>query len=175
MPYDVGRLPTNVFDHSDGGFGGITADQWKLYILSYARPCLYKLLANDQYRCIVKLSEIVVIITSPILTQDQIAVLFRSLHDHHLRFQQLYGKWAVTVNYHMSLHLPDTILDLGPPQSFWCFAYERLNGFLAGTPNSHRNIEVDVLDRFLRDVSCCNSDLPALNISKIPRTMRCPQ
>ena len=56
-----------------------------------------------------------------------------------------YGKWAITVNYHMSLHIPDIISDFGPPNTFWCFSYERVNGTLAGTtPNSNRNIEVEV-------------------------------
>lgn len=68
-------------------------------------------------------------------------------------------------------HEPDMILDLGPPQSFWCFAYERMNGFLAGTPNGNRKIKVDVLDRFIRDASFSNCDLPAIT-QNIPHIMR---
>ena len=56
------------------------------------------------------------------------------IHDHHQLFCREYGKWSVSVNYHMSLHLPEMITDLGPPQAFWCFGYERMNGYLAGTP-----------------------------------------
>lgn len=100
MPYDVGQLPTNVFDHNDGGLGGITADQWKLYI---CKTLSVQAMSDSQYRCIVKLSEIIATITSPVISQDQIVSWFRLLHHHHLLFQQLYGKWAVTVNYHMSL------------------------------------------------------------------------
>ena len=47
----------------------------------------------------------------------------------------------------MSLHLTEMISDVGPPQSFWCFGYERLNGVFAGTPNSNRCIEVEVANR----------------------------
>ena len=39
VPYDIGRLPSNVFDGE--GNSGITADQWKTYITCYARPCMY--------------------------------------------------------------------------------------------------------------------------------------
>ena len=33
MPYDVGRLPSNIFDSSDE-MNGVTADQWKTYIIT---------------------------------------------------------------------------------------------------------------------------------------------
>lgn len=152
VPYDIGRLPNNVFDRGEG-LSGITAAQWKSYIIVYARPCLYKLLPHRAYKCIVLLSEIISLIVSPVFTHDNIATLYRLLHEHHNLFCQYYGKWAVTVNYHMSLHIPDMILDLGPPQSFWCFAYERMNGILAGTPNSNRCIEIEVANRFVRAVA----------------------
>lgn len=32
VPYDLGRLPNNMFDKSEG-LSGITAAQWKLYVI----------------------------------------------------------------------------------------------------------------------------------------------
>ena len=175
VPYDVGRLPTNIFDHGNG-LSGITASQWKLYIITYARPCLYELLPLSAYECLVMLSEIITLISTPVLLRDQIDTLSRLLHKHHQLFTQVYGKWTVTVNYHMSLHLPDTILDLGPPQSFWCFAYERMNGILAGTPNSNRCIEVEVGSRFVQDIlfNSSSTHLPSTSISGsiVPHNLR---
>ena len=43
MSYDIGRLPTNIFDDGEC-IGGITADQWKIYITLYTQACMYKLL-----------------------------------------------------------------------------------------------------------------------------------
>lgn len=172
IPYDVGRLPNNMFDHGEG-MSGVTAAQWKTYIICYARPCLYKLLPVRPYKCMVLLSEIVSIISSPVFTEDLITSLYRLLQDHHHLFCQVYGKWAITVNYHMGLHLPDIILDLGPPQSFWCFSYERMNGILAGTPNSNRCIEVEVANRFVRDISFSNCNIPIMNATNdIPKILR---
>lgn len=37
VPYDVGRLPSNIFDVGEEPTG-VTAAQWKLYIITYARP-----------------------------------------------------------------------------------------------------------------------------------------
>ena len=84
----------------------------------------------------------------------------------------MYGKWAVTVNYHMSLHIPDIISDFEPPNTFWCFSYERVNGTLAGTPNSNRNIEVEVANRFLRDFSFSSRDLPNVDGFDIPANLK---
>lgn len=159
VPYDLGRLPNNIFDKGER-VDGITAAQWKLYIIVYARPCLLKLLPPRAYKCIVLLSEIVTLLCSPVFTLDNITTLYRLLHEHHQLFCQFYGKWVVTVNYHMSLHLPDMICDLGPPHSFWCFPYERMNGILAGIPNSNRNIELEVANRFIKDISLYSSDVP---------------
>ncbi len=139
LPYDIGRMPTNIFDKDDTCcYTKVTADQWKTYIITCARPCMHKLLPGNAYRCLVLLSQIVASISSPVLTLDDVTSLHRLLHEHHSLFCRVYGKWAVSVNYHMGLHLPDIILDYGPPQSFWCFPFERMNGKLAGCPNSNR-------------------------------------
>ena len=171
VPYDLGRLPNNIFDEGEEP-NGITADQWKLYIITYARPCMYKLLPDSAYNCLVLLSEIVSIIVSPAFTHDDIDRLTVLLKKHHDLFAKVYGKWAVSVNYHMSLHLPDMILDLGPPHSFWCFAYERMNGFLAGTPNSNRNIESEVAKRFVEEMAFHGSDIPHVDMSTVPQNLR---
>ena len=172
LPYNIGRLPINIFDKDRTG--GVTAAQWKAYIIICARPCMYKLLPDRAYKCLVMLSEIVTLVAMPIFTLDHIASLHRLLHEHHKLFCQVYGKWAVTINYHMSLHLPEIILDFGPPHSFWCFAYERFNGILAGTPNSNRCIEVEVANRFMRDFCFSSVDLPDVNMSDscIPTSLR---
>ena len=137
MPYDVGRLPTGAFDDQDY-IPSITADQWKTYIVCYAKPCMFNLLPEKNYQCLVLLSDIVRLVASPIFTEDTITTLYRQLHKHHRLFKQTYGKWSLTVNYHICLHLPEIIGDLGPPNAFWCFAYERMNGIFAGIPTNKR-------------------------------------
>lgn len=155
LPYNIGRLPSNIFD-DDSSLGNITAQQWKNYAIVCARPCMYKLLPDVAYKSLVLLCQIVELISSPIFTVDNIATLHRHLNDHHNIFNKVYGKWTVTVNYHLALHIPDIIMNMGPPQSFWCFPYERMNGILSKTPNSNRSIEVEVMNRHLRDYTFCS-------------------
>lgn len=99
VSYDVGRLPSNIFDAGEVPTG-VTAAQWKLYIITYARPCLFRLLPDCAYKCLMLLSEIVSLVVSPVFTSDKIELLKRLLFRHHLLFSRVYGKWAVTVNYH---------------------------------------------------------------------------
>lgn len=150
LPYDIGRLPSNIFENDS--LNGVSAAQWKTYITTCARPCMYNLIPKQNYRCLVLLSEIVVAISSP----AQIAV----------RASQ--PILTVTVNYHMCLHIPDIISEFGPPNSNWCFAFERMNGVLAGTPNSNRSIELEVTNRFVRDFSFSSTNLPNVDIMAIP-------
>ena len=51
----------------------------------------------------------------------------------------------------MHCHLRNCLLDYGPVYSFWCFSYERYNGILGNQPGSNREIEPQLMTRFLRD------------------------
>lgn len=88
VPYDVGRLPTNIFDQGEV-LSGVTAAQWKLYIITYARPCLYKLLPPLAYKSIVLLSEIVALVDAPVLTREQVDTLRDLLFQHHRLFARV--------------------------------------------------------------------------------------
>ena len=76
------------------------------------------------------LCEIVVHITKPIMSEEDIETLYRLIHEHHKRFAAAYGKWDISINYRMALHICDIISDYGPPHGYWCYAYERMNVYL---------------------------------------------
>ena len=105
------------------------------------------LLPVSQYQCLCLLCEIVEIIIKPSLLQDDICT---KLYQHHKLFEKVYGKWKVSVNYHLALHLPDVVADYGPLHGYWCFGYERMNGVLADIPNSNRNIEIRILNKIIQ-------------------------
>jgi len=171
VPYDIGRLPTNI--DCKTSFSGLTAQQWKNFAIVYAKACLWGLLPVSAYRSMCFLCDIVTLISQPILTLDDVARLYRLLHDHHETYCKVYGKFRVTVNYHMALHLPDVIQDYGPPHAFWCFSYERMNGILASTPTNNRSIESEILERFLQDFTFAHIELPTLPISVTYPPDRC--
>ena len=133
VTYDVGRLPSSLAEKLD--FSSLTADQWKKFALIYAKPCLWDLLPPESYESICLLCEIVKITVQPALANSDISRLHLLLKSHYSYFERVYGKFEVSVNYHMALHFPDIIKDFGPPHSFcWCFSFERMNGVLSGLP-----------------------------------------
>jgi len=42
--------------------------------------------------------------------------------------QDCYRHEIIAINMHMHIHLAECILNCGPFYSFWCYAYERMNG-----------------------------------------------
>ena len=147
VPYDMGRLPNNI--NSSEGLSGLTAQQWKNFACLYARPCLSGLISANAYKSYCLLCEIIELLIKPTFTSEEINELFRLLNEHHKLFATVYGKWEVTINYHMTLHIPDVIYYFGPSHGYCCFAYERLNGFLSDIPNNNQNIELQIMNKFL--------------------------
>lgn len=52
---------------------------------------------------------------------------------------------------HLHLHLKDCLLDYGPVHSFWCYGFERYNGVLGRYHTNNQFIEVQIMQKFLRE------------------------
>ena len=50
---------------------------------------------------------------------------------------------------HLHLHLKDSLLDYGPVYAFWLFAFERCNGILGNYATNNKNIEVQLMRKFI--------------------------
>lgn len=81
-----------------------------------------------------------------------------SLNEIHQRLieiisliEQNYGRDKITPNLHLSIHLNECSYDYGPLYAFWCFSFEKMNGILGSTPNSHRKIEPEIMRRLMND------------------------
>ena len=88
------------------------------------------------------------------------------LGDAHLlqfckRTQHIFGKGSVTPNMHMHCHLRSCIDDYGPLHGFWLYAFERYNGLLGAMPHNNHSIEVQIMNRFLRDNEVLSAVLPS--------------
>ena len=46
-------------------------------------------------------------------------------------------------------HLHECITDFGPVYSFWCFAFERMNGILGSYHTNNHNISTQLARKFL--------------------------
>ena len=77
------------------------------------------------------------------------------------RVQRLYGVAAVTPNMHLYGHLREVLSDFGPVQEYWLFSFERYNGLLGNQPTNNRNIEPQLMKRFLLNNFAHSFTLPS--------------
>ena len=170
LPYDVGRLPKTMLQKRSGR--GITAQQWKNFIITFARVCLWKGVGKDAYRMVSTLAEACEIVLRNPLDQNDITHLENLLQQHHRLYAKIFGEYSVSVNYHMVLHLPEQILNWGPPTAWWCFPYERIIGELIDTLTSGKSVEEQIFSHSFLQHCIDHLPLPVIpeTITHLPET-----
>ena len=96
----------------------------------------------------------------PVITRDEVNQADTLLLQFCQRIEQLFGKEIITPNMHMCCHLKECILDYGPLNHFWLFAFERFNGILGQLPKNNRSVEVQIMKRFLSDCDVMRVPVP---------------
>ena len=81
----------------------------------------------------------------------------------HKLYAKVLGKNAVSVNYHMALHIPELIQNWGPPTSWWCFPYERHIGLLGDMNTSGKTAEEEIFRNFVVQHLISASKIPTLD------------
>lgn len=61
----------------------------------------------------------------------------------------LYGKTVITPNMHLHLHIRECVENYGSVYGFWLFSFERYNGLLGSFHTNNREVEVQLMRRFL--------------------------
>ena len=134
VPSDIGRIP-NKIQHN---FYSFTADQFKKWVLHYSIICLHGLLSTEHLECWRHLVLACRYFCQPTLQANDVIIADALLLKFCKRTEELFGKDMITPNMHMSCHLRECVLDYGPLNHFWLFAFERFNGILGQLPNNNR-------------------------------------
>ena len=145
IPHDVGRIPTKI----GSNFSGFTADQWRVWTTVLSVVSLKGVLPEPDYRCWVLYANACRILCSRIITTSNVRTAHGFLTLFCKKFEEIYGKAACTINLHLHLHLEDCLLDYGPVHGMWCFAFERFNGLLGAYHTNNKNIEEQIVKKFL--------------------------
>ena len=109
LPYDVGRLPQTMLHKMS--CRGITAQQWKNFIITFARVCLWQEVSESAYKMVCRLAEASEIVLRDAIHRSDVSRLKTLLQEHHHLYARVFGEYYVSVNYHMALHLPEQILN----------------------------------------------------------------
>ena len=128
IPTDLGRIPNKIA--TGEGFSGFTADQWKTFILIYAIPLMWDLLAGPDRQILGNFVRACSLLVCRIINYDVLNEAHECLLKVAKLIEENYGPERITPNLHLCLHIADCCWDYGPLYSFWCFSFERMNGIL---------------------------------------------
>ena len=156
VPSDIGRIPHKI----ESSFYHFTADQYKNWVLHYSIICLHGLLSHDHMECWRLFVSACRLLCRPVISRDEVNQADTLLLQFCQRIEQLFGKEIITPNMHMCCHLKECILDYGPLNHFWLFAFERFNGILGQLPKNNRSVEVQIMKRFLSDCDVMRVPVP---------------
>lgn len=161
IPYDVGRLPKTMLEKMSAR--GLKAQQWKNFIVTYARVCLWNIVPNQLYHTVKCLAELVELILKDPITRQEVDAISSLLHKHHGLYAKFFGKFEVSVNYHMALHIPELIQNWGHPTSWWCFPYERHIGLLGDVNTSGKTVEEEIFRNCVMQHLIDGAKVPSLD------------
>ena len=146
-PADIGKTPQKIAS----SFGGFNADQFKNWTILFSMYALQGVLPELHLKCWQKFVLACKFLCTQTITENNILLADRLLLGFCKSFEQLYGEDKVTPNMHLHCHLVKFLRNYGPIYSFWLFSFERDNGILGNFPVNMRNIEPQLMRRFIRD------------------------
>lgn len=144
-PNDVGRLPLKI----GSSFSGFTADQWKMWTLAYSAVVLKGVIPDNHLVVWLLFVRACTILCSRVLKKSDLEMAYNYLKQFCLKFIDIYGYEHFTPNMHMHMHLKDCCIDFGSIYGFWCFAFERYNGILGSFHTNNRNVESQLMKKFI--------------------------
>ena len=145
IPTEFGRIPSTISSNS----GNFTAEEWKHWTLVYSLYCLQGLLPSEHLICWQTFVLACQTLCKPLLFSDDVTKADLLLLKFCRTVEVLYGPNIITPNMHMHGHLADCINNYGPISSFWLFSFERYNGILGKFANNKKNIEEQLMRKFL--------------------------
>jgi len=143
--WNIGRLPDDIFTH----LGSAKAVELKNFALYFSEPLFEKHLSKRQFACWMLLLNVLRLYGSPVISDDLLENA-DSLYSQYLEsLEKSAGKKFATINFHMYVHMKECMQDFGPISAFWCFSFERLNGWLQSFLKSGQNVEIQLFSRLL--------------------------
>lgn len=158
VPADVGRIP-----HKIGSlFSSFTADQWKHWTVVFSVFALTGILPEVHLNCWKKFVVACSLMCSKTISKSKVKLMDQKLLEFGEMCEQLYDQKFITPNMHLHGHLCECMNDYGPIHGFWLFSFERYNGLLGMYNTNRKNIETQIMERFLQTTFAKDLDVPNL-------------
>ncbi|OQV24162.1 hypothetical protein BV898_02112 [Hypsibius exemplaris] len=130
----IPRLPRELSSYKQW-----TAGEFIAFIQFYCLPCLHGVVPTSVFLVIAKFCVVVQCLLSPAITEADLLECAVAMHDFSIEFQLAFGERFMTYNIHQyAVHLPDYIVQLGPPRYWWAFPFEaKIGNFRRYQQNTH--------------------------------------
>ena len=138
----AGRIPRSI----SGNLKFWKATELKAWLFSYSIPILYNLMKPLYLYHYASLVEAIFLLTGDSISSSDIERSDRFLRYFVYMFQTLYGERYITLNMHSLIHLPQTVLDIGPLWAHSCFPFEDANGELLKMFHGTQYIDIQIVN-----------------------------
>ena len=141
-------------------FAGFSADQWRNWTIVFSPVALKGVIPTEHLNCWLLYVKACNLLCARAIRKSSVQAADAYLKHFCQHFARIYGAEPCTINMHLHLHLQECIYDYGPVYSWWCFAFERYNGMLGSYYTNRRNIEPQIMSKFLLHQQTLSLDLP---------------
>ncbi|KAK3925108.1 D-alanine--D-alanine ligase [Frankliniella fusca] len=126
---------------------------WKMsehqhWLVEFAVPVLYQILPRRYFLHFCSLVAAIQLLSSDVVSEEDIQNAEKLLHVFVSQMADFYNVNVLTMNFHVLLHIPQVVRDLGPMWVYTCFPLEDLNGIVLnlvhGTRWADRQIATSV-------------------------------
>ncbi len=122
----------NKFLEPDNGISPKQSAAQQMVLCRYTPYILLRLVKNEAcfkyIDLLVMLQKITDLVFAPQLTETLLYTLTELISDFISLFKNLYPNSPIRPKLHFLVHYPSIIRKNGPPRTFWCMNYERMNG-----------------------------------------------
>jgi hypothetical protein len=135
------------------GFVGMKGDEWRSWVFVYSGLLLKGKITGDALTSWMKFVKANQILGGPSITNAQIDEAHKFLKEFGQECSVIYGANIISPNFHLHLHLKETIRDFGPIYSTWLYGMERANGDIKDVnTNFKQGLEATFMKKYLQHV-----------------------
>lgn len=138
------------------------ASEFRLWFLLYSFPVLCGIMRPDYFEHYLLLLNGISLLNANVITNNMIEQARELLHKFVREFESKYDPIFCSINIHLLLHLPDSVINTGPLWATSCYKYEDLNGQLLKQIHGTWHIDTQVanghcqlikMEKFLHSVT----------------------
>ena len=136
----INRMPRKI----DKNLCHWKASEFRSWLLYFSIPVISGILPDAYFQHFLLLSQAIHLLLKDKITQVDIDVATNLILIYCFNFEKLYSARYQTINFHSLIHLPSTVLELGPLWTYSLFNFEDMNGFILTLFHGTQNVPFQI-------------------------------